>query len=287
MLIWLVAIAAVLLIASLLAASIRIVKEYERVVVFRLGRLRGPRGPGLIFIIPLIERTVRVDLRIIAHAVPDQELITRDNVTARVAAVAYFRVADPVLAVTQVQHYFEATSEIAQTTLRSVLGKAELDQLLSEREELNEILRKIIDEQVEPWGIQVSVVEIKHVEIPSSMQRAMARQAEAERERRAKVINAEGEAQAAVRLTEAATIMSAQPTAIQLRYLQTLLEIGSENHTTAIFPIPLEILKPWIDGEKKPTRRETEMVSPRRRASDRETRSQQGDPIGLAGDRRL
>jgi len=244
-------ICAAIVLLSLVAASIRVVKEYERVVVFRLGRLRGPRGPGLVIIIPIIDRTVRVDLRIVAHAVPDQELITRDNVTARVAAVAYFHVADPVWAVTRVQHYFEATSEIAQTTLRSVLGKAELDQLLSGREELNDILRKIIDEQVEPWGIQVSVVEIKHVEIPSAMQRAMARQAEAERERRAKIIKAEGEAQAAVRLSEAASIMAREPIAIQLRYLQTLLEVGAENHTTAFFPIPLELLKPWIDQGRR------------------------------------
>jgi regulator of protease activity HflC (stomatin/prohibitin superfamily) len=247
---WVGIIAVVLVAAALLAASIRVVKEYERIVVFRLGRLRGPRGPGLVLIIPVIDRTVRVDLRIVAHAVPDQEVITRDNVPARVAAVAYFRVADPVWAVTRVQHYFAATSEIAQTTLRSVLGKADLDQLLSGREELNELLRKIIDEQAEPWGVNVSVVEIKHVEIPSTMQRAMARQAEAERERRAKVINAEGEAQASIKLTEAAHVMSAEPGAIQLRYLQTLLEVGSENHTTVFFPIPLELLASWTGGLK-------------------------------------
>jgi regulator of protease activity HflC (stomatin/prohibitin superfamily) len=238
----------VVALGALLAAAVRVVKEYERIVVFRLGRLRGARGPGLVLIIPVIDRTVRVDMRIVAHAVPDQELITRDNVPARVAAVAYFRVANPVWAVTRVQRYFDATSEIAQTTLRSVLGKADLDQLLSGREELNELLRKIIDEQAEPWGVNVSVVEIKHVEIPSTMQRAMARQAEAERERRAKVINAEGEAQASVKLAEAAHVLSAEPTAIQLRYLQTLLEVGSENHTTTFFPIPLELLTPWTKG---------------------------------------
>jgi len=247
---WVGIVVGLLVVGGLLAASIRVVKEYERIVVFRLGRLRGPRGPGLVLIIPVIDRTVRVDLRIVAHAVPDQEVITRDNVPARVAAVAYFRVANPVWAVTRVQHYFEATSEIAQTTLRSVLGKADLDQLLSGREELNELLRKIIDEQAEPWGVNVSVVEIKHVEIPSTMQRAMARQAEAERERRAKVINAEGEAQASVKLTEAAHVMSAEPGAIQLRYLQTLLEVGSENHTTVFFPIPLELLATWTGGQK-------------------------------------
>jgi regulator of protease activity HflC (stomatin/prohibitin superfamily) len=237
---------------GLIAASVRIVKEYERIVVFRLGKLRGQRGPGLVLIIPAIDRTVRVDLRIVAHAVPDQDLITRDNVPARVAAVAYFRVANPIWAVTRVQHYFDATSEIAQTTLRSVLGKAELDQLLSGREELNELLRKIIDEQAEPWGVNVSVVEIKHVEIPPTMQRAMARQAEAERERRAKVINAEGEAQASFKLAEAASVLAREPTAIQLRYLQTLLEVGSENHTTVFFPIPLELLSPWTKtGNKK------------------------------------
>lgn len=245
---WIGIIFGVLVAVALLAAAIRIVKEYERIVVFRLGRLRGSRGPGLVLIIPVIDRTVRVDMRIVAHAVPDQELITRDNVPARVAAVAYFRVANPVWAVTRVQHYFEATSEIAQTTLRSVLGKADLDQLLSGREELNELLRKIIDEQAEPWGVNVSVVEIKHVEIPSTMQRAMARQAEAERERRAKVINAEGEAQASVKLAEAAHVLSKEPTSIQLRYLQTLLEVGSENHTTTFFPIPLELLTPWTKG---------------------------------------
>lgn len=244
---WLIVIAAALVLVALLAASIRVVKEYERIVVFRLGRLRGARGPGLVLIIPVFDRTVRVDMRIIAHAVPDQELITRDNVPARVAAVAYFRVANPVWAVTRVQQYFEATSEIAQTTLRSVLGKADLDQLLSGREELNEMLRKIIDEQAEPWGVNVSVVEIKHVEIPSTMQRAMARQAEAERERRAKVINAEGEAQASVKLAEAAHVLSTEPASIQLRYMQTLIEVGSENHTTTFFPIPLELLTPWID----------------------------------------
>lgn len=247
---WLFVILAVLIVASLLAASIRIVKEYERVVVFRLGRLRGQRGPGLVLIIPIIERTTRVDCRVVAHSVPDQEIITRDNVTARVAAVAYFRVIDPIKSVVAVQQYFLATSEIAQTTLRSVLGKAELDQLLSERDELNEILRKIIDDQVEPWGVQVSLVEIKQVELPSQMQRAMARQAEAERERRAKVINAEGEAQAAVRLTEAAEVMGAEPIAFQLRYLQTLLEVGAENHSTAFFPIPIELFKPFIKDEK-------------------------------------
>lgn len=245
---WIAVICLLLLLGALFAAAVRIVKEYERIVVFRLGRLRGSRGPGLVLIIPVIDRTVRVDMRIVAHAVPDQELITRDNVPARVAAVAYFRVANPVWAITRVQRYFEATSEIAQTTLRSVLGKADLDQLLSGREELNDLLREIIDEQAEPWGVNVSVVEIKHVEIPSTMQRAMARQAEAERERRAKVINAEGEAQASVKLAEAAHVLSKEPASIQLRYLQTLLEVGSENHTTTFFPIPLEMLTPWTQG---------------------------------------
>ena len=245
---WMGVVCAVLAIGALLAAAVRVVKEYERIVVFRLGRLRGSRGPGLVLIIPVIDRTVRVDMRIVAHAVPDQELITRDNGPARVAAVAYFRVANPVWAITRVQRYFEATSEIAQTTLRSVLGKADLDQLLSGREELNDLLREIIDEQAEPWGVNVSVVEIKHVEIPSTMQRAMARQAEAERERRAKVINAEGEAQASVKLAEAAHVLSKEPASIQLRYLQTLLEVGSENHTTTFFPIPLEMLTPWTQG---------------------------------------
>lgn len=266
---WLAVVALALLVVALLAAAIRIVKEYERIVVFRLGRLRGSRGPGLVLIIPVLDRTVRVDQRIIAHAVPDQEVITRDNVPARVAAVAYFHVANPVWAVTRVQHYFEATSEIAQTTLRSVLGKADLDQLLSGQEELNELLRKIIDEQAEPWGVNVSVVEIKHVEIPSTMQRAMARQAEAERERRAKVINAEGEAQASVKLAEAAHVLATEPTSIQLRYLQTLLEVGSENHTTTFFPIPLELLTPWI----RRAERDSAAVA-------RESLGPDGDPAG-------
>ena len=231
----------------LLAAAIRILREYERGVVFRLGRLLGARGPGLILLIPVIDRMVRVDLRTVTLNIPPQEVITRDNVPARVNAVAYFRVIDADRSVVQVEDFLSATSQISQTTLRSVLGKADLDMLLSERERLNESLQQIIDEQTEPWGVKVSVVEIKDVGIPQGMQRAMARQAEAERERRAKVINAEGEFQASERLYDAAQIMSANPTALQLRYLQTLLEIGGSNSSTIIFPAPIDLIRPFIE----------------------------------------
>ena len=211
----------------LLASSVRILREYERGVVFRLGRLIAQKGPGLILLIPIIDRMVRVDLRTVTLNIPPQEVITRDNVPARVNAVAYFRVIDPNKAIVEVENFLLATSQIAQTTLRSVLGKAELDTLLAERERLNESLQKIIDEQTEPWGVKVTTVEIKDVEIPEQMQRAMARQAEAERERRAKIIDAEGEFQASEKLRQAADIMSQNPATLQLRYLQTLLEIGS------------------------------------------------------------
>ena len=209
-----------------LGASVRVLREYERGVIFRLGRLIAQKGPGLILLIPVIDRMVRVDLRTVTLNIPPQEVITRDNVPARVNAVAYFRVIDPNNAIVEVENFLLATSQISQTTLRSVLGKADLDQLLAERERLNEDLQKIIDEQTEPWGIKVTTVEIKDVEIPEQMQRAIARQAEAERERRAKIINAEGEFQAAEKLTQAADIISRNPAALQLRYLQTLLEIG-------------------------------------------------------------
>jgi regulator of protease activity HflC (stomatin/prohibitin superfamily) len=232
----------VALVAALAGASIRILREYERAVVFRLGRLLGQKGPGIVLLIPGIDRMVRVDLRTVTFDVPPQDLITRDNVPAKVNAVTYFRVVDPVKSVVEVERYRAATSQIAQTTLRSVLGKAELDMLLAERERLNEDLQKIIDEQTEPWGVKVTTVEIKDVEIPDQMQRAMARQAEAERERRAKIINAEGEFQAAEKLTQAADIISKNPAALQLRYLQTLLEIGANQNTTVVFPLPIELL---------------------------------------------
>jgi regulator of protease activity HflC (stomatin/prohibitin superfamily) len=227
-------------------ASIRILREYERGVIFRLGRLIAQKGPGLILLIPLIDRMVRVELRTVTLNIPPQEVITRDNVPARVNAVAYFRVIDPNRAIVEVENFLLATSQIAQTTLRSVLGKAELDMLLAERERLNEDLQKIIDEQTEPWGVKVTTVEIKDVEIPEQMQRAMARQAEAERERRAKIINSEGEFQAAQKLTDAADIISTNPASLQLRYLQTLLEIGSNQNTTVVFPLPMDVLEPFI-----------------------------------------
>src|SRR4051794_39243168 len=228
----------------LLAASIRVLREYERGVIFRLGRLIAQKGPGLIFLIPVIDRMVRVDLRTVTLNIPPQEVITRDNVTARVNAVCYFRVIDPNRSIVEVENFLVATSQISQTTLRSVLGTAELDTLLSERERLNVDLQKIIDEQTEPWGVKVTTVEIKDVEIPQGMQRAMARQAEAERERRAKIINAEGEAQAAQRLFDAAEIISQNPATIQLRYLQTLLELGSGSTSTIVFPLPIDLVEP-------------------------------------------
>jgi regulator of protease activity HflC (stomatin/prohibitin superfamily) len=232
-----------ILAAILLAAAIRILREYERGVVFRLGRLLGAKGPGLILLIPVIDRMVRVDLRTVTLNVPPQEVITRDNVPARVNAVAYFRVVEPVNSVVQVEDFLSATSQISQTTLRSVLGKADLDTLLSERERLNETLQRIIDEQTEPWGVKVSVVEIKDVEIPGDMQRAMARQAEAERNRRARVINAEGEFQASERLFDASEIISRNPAALQIRYLQTLADLGVNQNSTIVFPLPIELLR--------------------------------------------
>ena len=233
--------------AILLGASVRILREYQRGVVFRLGRLIATKGPGLILLIPLIDRMERVDLRTVTLNIPPQEVITRDNVPSRVNAVAYFRVVDSNRAIVEVENFLLATSQIAQTALRSVLGKAELDQLLSERERLNEELQTIIDESTEPWGVKVTAVEIKDVEIPEQMQRAMARQAEAERERRAKIINSEGEYQAAQKLTDAADIISTNPASLQLRYLQTLLEIGANQNTTVVFPLPMDVLKPFLD----------------------------------------
>jgi regulator of protease activity HflC (stomatin/prohibitin superfamily) len=230
-----------------LGASVRVLREYERGVIFRLGRLIAQKGPGLILLIPVIDRMVRVDLRTVTLNIPPQEVITRDNVPARVNAVAYFRVIDPNNAIVEVENFLLATSQIAQTTLRSVLGKADLDQLLAERERLNEDLQKVIDEQTEPWGIKVTTVEIKDVEIPEQMQRAIARQAEAERERRAKIIAAEGEYQAAEKLTDAADIISRNPAALQLRYLQTLLEMGVNQNTTIVFPLPIELMDAFTE----------------------------------------
>jgi regulator of protease activity HflC (stomatin/prohibitin superfamily) len=229
-----------------IAAGVRILREYERGVIFRLGRLIAQKGPGLIFLIPFVDRMVRVDLRTVTLTVPPQEVISKDNVTVRVNAVAYFRVIDPNRAVTEVENFLLATSQISQTTLRSVLGKAELDSLLSERERLNVELQQIIDEQTEPWGVKVTTVEVKDVELPVDMQRAIARQAEAERERRAKIISADGEFQAAEKLAQAANIISENPATLQLRYLQTLLDIGVNQNSTIVFPLPLDMVKPFL-----------------------------------------
>jgi len=229
-----------------LANAIRVVREYERLVVFRLGRLVGARGPGLVLLIPIVDRAVKVGLRTVTMDVPPQDIITRDNVTVKVNAVIYFRVIDAAQAVVQVENYLYATSQIAQTTLRSILGQQELDELLAEREKLNQALQQVIDRQTEPWGVKVTTVEVKNVDLPQEMQRAIARQAEAERERRAKVINAEGEYQAAARLSEAAAVIAREPAALQLRYLQTLAEIATENNSTTIFPVPVDFLKAFM-----------------------------------------
>jgi regulator of protease activity HflC (stomatin/prohibitin superfamily) len=236
----------IIIVAILLLSGVRILREYERGVVFRLGRLIAQKGPGLIYLIPIVDRMVRVDLRTVTLTVPPQEVISKDNVTMRVNAVAYFRVIDPNRAVTEVENFLLATSQISQTTLRSVLGKAELDALLSERERLNVELQQIIDEQTEPWGVKVSTVEVKDVELPADMQRAIARQAEAERERRAKIISADGEFQAAEKLSQAANIISLNPATLLLRYLQTLLDVGVNQNSTIIFPLPLDMIKPFI-----------------------------------------
>ena len=229
-------------------AAVKVAREYERGVVFRLGRLLDPpKGPGLFLLIPIIDRMVRVDLRTITLNIPPQEVITKDNVPARVNAVAYFRIVEPKAAIVNIENFMVATSQIAQTTLRSVLGQHVLDELLSERVKINAILQGIIDEATSPWGIKVSIVEVKDVEIPSGMQRAMARQAEAERERRAKVINAEGEFQASERLKDAALVIEGHPIALQLRYLQTLLELGSSQATTIVFPAPIDLFKPFLE----------------------------------------
>jgi len=236
-----------------LISAIKVAREYERGIVFRLGRLLPePKGPGLFLLIPIVDRMVKVDLRTITLNVPPQEVITKDNVPVRVNAVAYFRIVAPKDAIVQVENFMVATSQIAQTTLRAVLGQHQLDELLSERVKINAILQEIIDEATAPWGIKVSIVEVKDVEIPSGMQRAMARQAEAERERRAKIINAEGEFQAAERLKDAAVVIEEHPIALQLRYLQTLLELGAGNTSTIIFPAPIDLIKPFLDRAGTP-----------------------------------
>ncbi len=241
----------------LVSSMVKIVKEYERGVVFRLGRvLPEPKGPGLILLIPLVDRMVKVGLRTITMDVPPQDVITRDNVSVKVNAVVYFRVMDPGRAVIDVEDYMYATSQLAQTTLRSVLGQAELDELLSQRDKINAELQDILDRHTDPWGIKVSTVEIKHVDLPQEMQRAMARQAEAERDRRAKVINAEGEFQASHRLAEASEIMSQHPMSLQLRFLQTLTEVASENNSTVVFPVPIDLFKPFIDMMERSKRPE-------------------------------
>jgi len=247
--------AALIIVAILLAlvvlfliSAIKVAREYERGIIFRLGRLLPePKGPGLFLLIPVVDRMVKVDLRTITLSIPPQEVITKDNVPVRVNAVAYFRIVEPKSAIVQVENFMVATSQIAQTTLRSVLGQHVLDELLSEREKINAILQEIIDEATTPWGIKVARVEVKDVEIPGGMQRAMARQAEAERERRAKVINAEGEFQASERLKDAALVIEDHPIALQLRYLQTLLELGSSQATTIVFPAPIDLLTPFLD----------------------------------------
>jgi regulator of protease activity HflC (stomatin/prohibitin superfamily) len=243
-----IAAAILFLIVLFLFSAIKVAREYERGIIFRLGRLLPqPKGPGLFLLIPVIDRMVKVDLRTITLTVPPQEVITKDNVPVRVNAVAYFRIVEPKAAIVQIENFMVATSQISQTTLRSVLGQHVLDELLSEREKINSILQSIIDEATSPWGIKVSIVEVKDVEIPGGMQRAMARQAEAERERRAKIINSEGEFQAAERLKDAAVVIAEQPVALQLRYLQTLLELGSSQSTTIVFPAPIDLIRPFLD----------------------------------------
>jgi regulator of protease activity HflC (stomatin/prohibitin superfamily) len=236
----------VVLVLLFLWAALKVLKEYERGVVFRLGRVIKTKGPGLIILIPVIDKMVRVSLRLVAMDVPAQDVITRDNVSVKVNAVVYFRVMDPTNATIEVENYLFATSQLAQTTLRSVCGQVELDELLSEREKINSRLQSILDKHTDPWGIKVTTVEVKHIDLPQEMQRAMARQAEAERERRAKVIAAEGEFQAANRLADAAGIIQKHPEALQLRYLQTLKEISTESSSTTIFPVPIELFKPFI-----------------------------------------
>ncbi len=253
--------AALVLVLLFLSSAVKILNEYERGVVFRLGRVIGAKGPGLILLIPVIDKMVRVDLRVVAMDVPAQDVITMDNVTIKVSAVIYFRVIDPNKAIISVENYLYATSQLSQTTLRSVCGQAELDDLLSQREKINTHIQEILDKDTEPWGVKVAKVEIKNIDLPQEMQRAIAKQAEAERERRAKVIGAEGEFQAAQKLSDAARIIAETPIALQLRYLQTLREVAAENNSTTIFPVPIDLLTPFMEmaklaktasGEKRP-----------------------------------
>lgn len=241
----------ILFLLIILASAIRVLREYDRGVIFRLGRLIGAKGPGLILLIPVIDRMVKVSLRTVVMDVPTQDVITKDNVSIKVNAVVYFRVIQPTKAIVEVENYLFATSQLSQTTLRSILGQSELDELLSQREKINRELAVIIDNQTEPWGIKVSNVEVKHIDLPQEMQRAMAKQAEAERERRAKVIHAEGEYQASQRLADAANIISTNPATLQLRFLQTLTEVASEHSSTIIFPVPLDIISPFLKKEEK------------------------------------
>jgi len=241
----------VIILFFILASAIKVLREYERAVIFRLGRLVGAKGPGLIILIPIIDRMVKVSLRTLAMDVPPQDVITKDNVSVKVNAVLYFRVLNPDKAIVEVEDYLFATSQLAQTTLRSILGQAELDELLSDREKINKELQEIIDHHTDPWGIKVSLVEVKHVDLPQEMQRAMAKQAEAERERRAKVIHAQGEFEASQKLADAAGIIQKYPTAIQLRYLQTLTEVAAENNSTTIFPVPIDLFKIFFEKVEK------------------------------------
>jgi len=239
--------AVIVILLFLLMSAIRIFREYERGVIFRLGRLAGDKGPGLVVIIPIVDKVVRVSLRTITMDIPPQDIITKDNVSVKVNAVLYFRVINPSKAIIEVEDYLFATSQLAQTTLRSILGQVELDDLLSEREKINQELQSIIDNHTDPWGIKVALVEVKHIDLPQEMQRAMARQAEAERERRAKVIHAEGEYQASQRLADAAEVIAKQPMAMQLRFLQTLAEVAAENNSTTVFPVPIDLFRPFFE----------------------------------------
>jgi len=244
-------ITAIIIVVFVLVSSIKILNEYERGVIFRLGRVIDSKGPGLILLIPFIDKLIKISLRVVVMDVPPQDVITKDNVSVKVNAVVYFRVMDPVKSVVEVENYFSATSQLAQTTLRAVCGERELDELLAQREKINEQLQGILDKQTDPWGIKVSTVEIKHIDLPEDMQRSMAKQAEAERERRAKIIAAEGEFQASQKLAEASEVMSKHPMTIQLRYLQTLAEISTENSSTVVFPIPLEMFRAFTKGDDK------------------------------------
>jgi regulator of protease activity HflC (stomatin/prohibitin superfamily) len=244
-----VAIFLIPLFLMLLYATIKLVPQYERGVVFRLGKVKVPKGPGVVIVVPVLERIIRVDMRTITHDVPGQDIITKDNVSVRVSAVVYFRVVDPIKASIEVENYKVATSQLAQTTLRSVCGQEDLDHILSERDALNKKMQEILDHETEPWGVQISKVELKEIDLPESMQRAMARQAEAERERRAAIINADGEMQAAVKLCEAASLMAREPASLQLRYLQTIREIGVSGKNTTLLPIPMDLLKSFMPKE--------------------------------------